>query len=115
MGAFFLYLVIVIAIFLLFREVNCWYFKINDRISLEKERNELLKKILAQLGGKIDEVTVKPQQFMDALAEKPKEEKTVDFDPDTEQLCPYCSKAISKRAKACRHCNRWLPGFEPKN
>ena len=28
------------------REVNCWYWKINQRISLMEEQNELLKKFL---------------------------------------------------------------------
>jgi uncharacterized membrane-anchored protein len=36
---------IVIVVFLLFREVNLWYFKINESIELQKETVRLLKVI----------------------------------------------------------------------
>jgi len=42
-------LAFIAALFFLFRELFCWYYKINIRVELEKERNELLKKILRQL------------------------------------------------------------------
>ena len=35
-----------IVIFLLLREFNCWYWKINQRIQLMEEQNELLKEVL---------------------------------------------------------------------
>ena len=35
-----LYLILAIAVFLLIREVICWYFKINERLKLQKESNE---------------------------------------------------------------------------
>ena len=38
----------VIAYFLL-REVFCWYYKINERIKLQNETNDLLKKIISKL------------------------------------------------------------------
>ena len=31
------------------REVSCWYFKINERIELQKEHNDLLKSLLIKL------------------------------------------------------------------
>lgn len=37
--------VIAIALFFLLREINCWYFKINERILLQKEIIALLKNI----------------------------------------------------------------------
>lgn len=33
---------IILGIFLLGREIYCWYFKINERVSLLEENNELL-------------------------------------------------------------------------
>lgn len=33
-------------VFMALREVANWYFKINDRIKLQQETNELLKKLL---------------------------------------------------------------------
>lgn len=40
---------ILAIIFLILREVMCWYWKINDRISLQKEQNLILKRILDEL------------------------------------------------------------------
>lgn len=37
----------VIVAFILLREFNCWYWKINERIKLQKEVVELLKKLEA--------------------------------------------------------------------
>jgi len=42
-------LVILAVIFLILREVMCWYWKINERISLQKEQNLILKRILDEL------------------------------------------------------------------
>ncbi len=39
-------LVVVILIVLAFREVNCWYWKINKRIELHEETNYLLERLL---------------------------------------------------------------------
>ena len=41
-----IWIVVVIILFLLCREIICWYYKINERITLQTETNELLKKIL---------------------------------------------------------------------
>ncbi|MCD8406289.1 hypothetical protein LNI88_11570 [Tenacibaculum dicentrarchi] len=41
--------VISILIFLLCREIVCWYFKINKRIEILEEQNELLKNIHKEL------------------------------------------------------------------
>lgn len=38
-------------IFLLFREFWCWYWKINKLVSLQKETNELLEKLLSLNSG----------------------------------------------------------------
>lgn len=43
-----------LAIFILIREVVCWYFKINERVELQKESNdnqkEIIKLIMYQQG-----------------------------------------------------------------
>lgn len=38
-----IYLLIVIVIFLICREIICWYWKINDNIELLREIRDLLK------------------------------------------------------------------------
>jgi len=40
-------IVINIIIFLICREIVCWYFKINERIGLQEETNGLLRQILS--------------------------------------------------------------------
>jgi hypothetical protein len=38
-----------VIVFLILREVNCWYWKINKRIELQEMNNKLLREILAVL------------------------------------------------------------------
>jgi hypothetical protein len=40
---------VTISIFLLCREIVCWYFKINERAELQRTNNKLLKEILVSL------------------------------------------------------------------
>lgn len=42
-------LAIVVAIFLVCREIVCWYAKINERVNLLEEQVELLKEISRKL------------------------------------------------------------------
>ncbi len=44
--------VILVVVFLILREVICWYWKINERISLQKEQNLILNKILQEFKNK---------------------------------------------------------------
>ena len=46
-----IWIVVVSLLFLLCREIICWYYKINERITLQTETNELLKKILEKKGN----------------------------------------------------------------
>ena len=39
-------LLITITIFLLIRELICWYYKINVRVELQKETNNLLRSLI---------------------------------------------------------------------
>lgn len=50
--AFIIGLGLLIVLFLICREVVCWYNKTNERLKLEQERNELLRQILKQLTPK---------------------------------------------------------------
>lgn len=44
-----IFLAITIVLFLILREINMWYWKINERISIQNQTNFLLEKILSQL------------------------------------------------------------------
>ena len=46
-----IWIVVIILLFLLCREIICWYYKINERITLQTETNELLKQILEKKGN----------------------------------------------------------------
>lgn len=46
-------LAIAVIVFLVIREIVCWYSKINERIELQKKTNMLLENIFKQLGGTI--------------------------------------------------------------
>jgi len=39
---------VIIGLFFLLRELNCWYWKINERIFLQKQQNWYLKQLLAK-------------------------------------------------------------------
>lgn len=47
-------LAFLIVVFLLLRELNMWYWKINERIKLQKETNALLKELIEQNKPKSD-------------------------------------------------------------
>ena len=49
LGTILIVLVVLIVIFFLLREVNCWYWKINKTIELQTEHNMILKSILEYL------------------------------------------------------------------
>jgi len=52
-------LAILIVLFFIFRELNNWYWKINERISVAHKTNFLLEKISMQLGASdLDEITI---------------------------------------------------------
>lgn len=40
-----------IAVFLILRELMCWYYKINERVKLQQETNRLLAELIKQNSG----------------------------------------------------------------
>lgn len=50
-----LFVVGTIVLFLICREVMCWYFKINELKKNQERTNYLLTKILVQNGGELNE------------------------------------------------------------
>ena len=49
---FLAWLGIILLVFLLIREVVCWYAKINRRIDLLEEQNSILREMLDEMRGK---------------------------------------------------------------
>ena len=63
--------IIFIVLFLLLREVNMWYWKINERIALMQEQNNLLRKLIS---GSVSQERV----AADIIIEKPIEKPTAE-------------------------------------
>jgi predicted Holliday junction resolvase-like endonuclease len=45
---------VIIAVILLIREIVCWYFKINERVKLQKTTLQTMLKLYEQNGGDVD-------------------------------------------------------------
>lgn len=86
----FVYLAIVVVIFLIFREVFCWYWKINIRISLQKETNLLLKRLIDNEYVKID--------TQEVLSEENNQTDTV--------FCTNCGHKNEFGAEFCSNCSQ---------
>jgi hypothetical protein len=67
-GALVIGIIIFIAIFLLLREVNMWYWKINERIALMQEQNNLLRKLIS---GNVSQGRVEADTIIEKSIEKP--------------------------------------------
>jgi hypothetical protein len=69
---------ILIAAFLILRELNCWYWKINERIKLQKEIIFLLKKLVPQgesdITSSVKEIQLDPKKkIFDSLTDEEKQ------------------------------------------
>ncbi|MFO0323132.1 MAG: hypothetical protein ACK504_11980 [Bacteroidota bacterium] len=61
-------LLIAIVVFFLLREVNCWYFKINERTKIANEQLEVSKKTLSAIVNlelQIDKIKEKKEPISD--------------------------------------------------
>ena len=47
-----IFIAVLIGIFLIMREINIWYFKIDKRIQLQEETNRLLKQLVEKSADK---------------------------------------------------------------
>lgn len=68
-----LILLILIGLFIIGREFFCWYFKINERIKLEKERNDLLKKLASHCNSDVmqkEEFKIEPDDIPEEQGKK---------------------------------------------
>ena len=85
-GTIIVVIVVLAGVFLILREVNCWYWKINERTALQIEQNELLKKILHEL--LVDNKSIqKPKQTVkDGKSYSAKSDKEAKDDAENNQL-----------------------------
>lgn len=73
-------LVGVILLFIILREVVCWYYKINERIELQKQQISLLKKILYE-----KEFVLRSEESNNQVITKKDIEETSNAETNTEK------------------------------
>ena len=69
-------LVALIILFLIFREIICWYWKINERVKLQKKQNALLENILRVLQGD-EPIEIENEKNVETQESAKAEEKNV--------------------------------------
>jgi len=117
LGAFVLYVAVLVVIFLVLREFWCWYWKINKLISLQEETNRLLRASLQVQGISedaerlefIQEEVVPPDtglhfRYSPADAAPGVEEEA---EPPTTE-CPHCGATTSSELFNCEVCGELL-------
>jgi hypothetical protein len=62
-GTLLVYLAILVIIFLIFREFVMWYWKVNERITLQNNTNDLLRELIETLNSK--DIGIRRIQMMD--------------------------------------------------
>jgi|GEM_PF-1492783 len=66
LGTILIAVIVLVLVFLLLREVNCWYWKINERIELMEVQNDLLRNLLSENNLQVlsdkDKTNQKPQE-----------------------------------------------------
>jgi hypothetical protein len=62
-GYFVIGLIVIVGIFLICRELICWYWKINKMVKLMEAQNEYLNKLLVHFG--VSEVSVEEKKSID--------------------------------------------------
>ena len=66
LGPILIAVIVLVLVFLLLREVNCWYWKINKRIELMQVQNDLLRNILSESKPQVfsnnEKTNQKPQE-----------------------------------------------------
>jgi len=58
-------LIISLSIFLIFREVFTWYWKINKQVQLQEETNRLLKELIEKSTKKVESKTININDNLD--------------------------------------------------
>lgn len=77
-------LLVLVVLFLIFREVICWYWKVNRMV-------ELLESIDSRLSMSV---------AGNAMATKP----TSTSGPSVVETCPFCKEQSLRSNAACEHC-----------
>ena len=77
-----------IIIFIICRELICWYYKINRLVELMEQQNSLLSSLMSKIDSSSN-VTSKQLK-----------------------KCPFCAEEIKTEAKICPHCNKNIEEYE---
>jgi hypothetical protein len=95
-GGLLIALIIAIVVFLICREIVCWYWKINIRVKLMEDTVAKLKSISKKLN--------KISEKLDGTEVVDEESPSVDAEID----CPNCQKTIPSGSAFCEYCGQKL-------
>lgn len=97
-------IVIAIVILLILREVNCWYWKINQRISLMEKQNTLLEKLVS------NDVPIKKNDIkIEDISEQPTKNTQNNF--SSEETPKFQKKHFTKKVEKKRKLIYWIYGI----
>src|SRR5262245_11810591 len=111
MGMILVALLIILVVFLLGREVVCWYWKVNERIALMRETNTLLASIetqLKQTGRAAPAAHVSAAASPSAPAPAPRTGASMAPTVSTSLTCPGCKSPVKLMDKFCENCGQSL-------
>jgi len=97
-------IVITIVVLLILREVNCWYWKINQRISLMEKQNALLEKLISNNTPLVkNDINIK-----DDSAQHTKDTQNNSF---SEEIPKFQKKDFTKKVEKNRKFIYWIYGI----
>ena len=110
-GSLLITLLVVLVIFLILREAVCWYWKINETLSVLKEIRDLLASKAPKSANKTGQKKGIKDVSYDETTE-PSDETTERSDETgdpwemyNEGYCPECGAKIVKNSKRCDSCD----------
>ncbi len=102
-GSLLVTILILLVIFLILREVVCWYWKINETLSVLKQIRDLLASMTPETADeimqKVDTVDIPYDERMESSEEGDPWQKY------KEGYCPECGAKIEKNSPKCGSCS----------
>ncbi|MDA3864312.1 MAG: hypothetical protein PF689_10645 [Deltaproteobacteria bacterium] len=92
MEEFYITLILIVLFYFLLREVNCWYWKINERLKIEKKILKELRMLNQTKSGNSEILTKE-----DVTDFKDRKYRKINENIEEKAMCFYC-REISKKA-----------------
>lgn len=92
----------LVLLFLAFREINAWYWKVNDRLKLMERQAVSLHKIDLRLEKLVNHLIQSQKQITEDF------ESSVDVANETDSHCPACGNPVNSNDQFCQFCGHNL-------